>query len=105
MISTQSVTTSINTSSITTTSVDSSTTSSIKHNSIISHQLHSSSQNSSTQAQDIVQIKSNQIKNYFTPLPDKSVEKRKITSPEETGPVPPETPGACNSKSFFDDIN
>ena len=49
--------------------------------------------------------RTDQIKNYFTHLPDKSVEKRKISSPEDTGPVPPVPPGACNSKSFFDDIN
>ena len=42
-----------------------------------------------------------QIENLFTPLHCKAIEKRKITSPDESSPAPPGTPGSSITKSFF----
>ena len=47
-------------------------------------------------------INSGQIKDYFSTVQYLTVGKRKITSPGETGPEPPGTPGASGSKSFND---
>ena len=41
-----------------------------------------------------------QIENLFTPLHGKAIEKRKITSPDESGSAPPRTPGSSITNSF-----
>lgn len=46
-----------------------------------------------------------QIKEYFSPLQTKIIEKHKITSPEETRCEPPGSLGASGSKSFNDISN